>query len=238
MFRTLITPLRAFLLATALMLPTAAADALMLDVWNLSELNDSDNFVDVQIGASNGSTTLTVRWVGGVDDTPGGIGIDKFLINNSDPSIEVVSVFENSIAAANDVTSEWWGADGDPLGMGPDGFRLFVEKLFDPFGDGGIDPDSLIFVLDDLYAEDSFVDNWAGSSFAAHVRYAGSCNGWVSNAGRGGMRSDADCAGIGPGTNTTDGRGGGSDAIPEPGAALVFAAGLGVLSASRRWRRR
>jgi len=91
-------------------------------------------------------------------------------------------------------------------------------------GLGGIAPGSLIFVLGGLYDPSSFVANTSGASFAAHVRYANGCSGWVADGGRAGSSgSDSNC-------------GGATTAVPEPGAALVFAAGMLVFATTMRRR--
>jgi hypothetical protein len=209
-------------LVLALALPVASAHALRLDVWNVDELAASDDYIDLQLGSSNGQTTLTLQWIGGADDSPGAIGIDKLYINNADSSLSVVGVFMNAVSAVNDVTSAWLPTNGGLNAGG--GFGLFVEKVAEPGGSGGIAPNSLVFVLDGAYASTSFVPNASGASFAAHVRYANGCSGWVADGGRSGADgSDASC---GPGT-----------AVPEPSAALVFGAGAIVLGGALRRRR-
>jgi len=167
-------------------------------------------------------TTLTLQWVGGADDTPGAIGVDKLFINNSDATLEVSAVYTDAILAANGVTDDWLPMNGRTNAGG--GFGFFVEKVKDSGGSDGIAPSSLIFVLDGVYAPVSFVANTAGVRFAAHVRYANSCSGWVAAGGAPGWSgSDATCG----------------EAIvpaPEPSAALAF--GVGALVVGSRLRRR
>jgi hypothetical protein len=207
----------------ALLLSSATAHAATLNVWNVAQLDASDDYIDIQLGTSGGKTTLTLQWVGGAADTPGAIGVDKLFINNTDTSLEVSSVYRNAILAANDVTSAWLPTNGGTNAGG--GFGLFVEKVTEASGDGGIAPNSLIFVLNGLYAPASFVPNADGATFAAHVRYANSCSGWVADGGTGGDGgSDSKC-----------GRGG--TPVPEPGAATVFGAGALIFAGALRRRR-
>lgn len=120
------------------------------------------------------------------------------------------------------MTSAWLPTGGGTHAGG--GFGSFVEKMADPAGGGGIAPDSLVVVLDGLYAPASFVPGAAGASFAVHVRYANGCSGWAADGGRaGGSGSDTSC--------------GGTTAVPEPSAALVFTAGVGVVGSVLRRRR-
>jgi hypothetical protein len=215
---------RFLLLAVALAVaaPISAANALMLSTWNVDELEASDDYVDLQFGTSNGNTTLTLMWRAGADtsDTPGAIGLGKFFINNSDSSLEVTAVYMNSILAANDVSSDW-RSNGNTQAGG--GFGNFTEKVTESAGDGAIDPDSLIFVLNGLYSLTSFVPNSDGATFAAQIRYGSDCSGWVADGGNAGSSgSDAGC-GMAP--------------VPEPSAALVFCAGGLVVASSLRRRR-
>lgn len=205
----------------ASMLCIGSVQALTLDVWNVDELDASDDSIDLQFGVSNGMTTLSLQWrAGAVADTPGALGIDKLFINNRDSSLEVVGVYMNAISAANSVTSSWLPTNGGLNAGG--GFGLFVEKVAEPAGDGGVAPNSLIFVLNGLYDVSSFVANANGASFAAHVRYGNSCSGWVADGGTAGSSgSDSNC-------------GRGSSPVPEPGAALVFGAGLLIVATSMR----
>jgi hypothetical protein len=204
----------------ASMLCIGSAQALSLDVWNVNELDASDDYIDLQFGTFGGATTLTLQWIDGAADTSGALGIDKLFINNRDSSLSVVGVFVNAISVVNDVTSSWLPTNGGTNAGG--GFGLFVEKVAEPSGDGGVAPNSLIFLLDDAYATSSFVANANGAAFAAHVRYANSCSGWVADGGTGGSSgSDANCGrGINP--------------VPEPSAALVFGAGTLIFAASMR----
>lgn len=208
-------------LVFAIAAPFGAAQALLLDTWNVDELQASDDYVDLQFGTFNGDTTITLSWIGGIDDTPDALGIDKLFINNLDTSLEVAAVYSNAILAANDVTSDWLPTNGGTQAGG--GFGIFVGKVNEPSGDGGIAPDSLIFVLDGLYDLASFVQNADGASFAVHVRYANSCSGWAADGGTpGASGSDAGC---------------GSALVPEPSAAVAFAAGLVVFGTAARRRR-
>jgi hypothetical protein len=131
--------IRVLLLSTivALAAPFGAAQALMLDTWNVDELNASDDYVDLQIGSFRGRTTLTVQWVGGADDTPGALGIDNLFINNRDASVAVVAVFVDAILRSNDVSGDWLPTNGGTNAGG--GFGRFSEKVTEPSGDGGID---------------------------------------------------------------------------------------------------
>ena len=213
------------LLAAALLaclLPLASAQALTLGTWNVAELDASDDVIDLQFGTSGSRTTLTLRWQGGASDTPGALGIDKFYINNSTTTLSVVSVYVGSISSANDVTSAWLPTNGGLNAGG--GFGVYVEKVAEPAGSGGIAPSSLIFVLNGAYSPSSFLANARGSAFAAHVRYNNGCSGWVASGGTGSTSSDSQC-------------GAPPTAVPEPSAALVFAAGLLVTGGALSRRR-
>ena len=214
---------RALLLAALLMtvVPFTSAHALTMSTWNVAELDASDDYVDLQFGTSGSQTTLTLQWIGGAFDTPGALGIDKFYINNSSASLSVVGVFIDSIAAANDVTSSWLPTNGGLTAGG--GFGVYVETVAEAGGTGGIAPSSLIFVLNGSYTPGSFLANAQGSAFAAHVRYANGCSGWVASGGTGSTDSDSNC--------------GSTTAVPEPSAALVFAAGLLVTGGALSRRR-
>jgi hypothetical protein len=209
-------------LAVAVAIPLGTAHALMLDTWNVDELQASDDYVDLQFGTNGGRTTLTLQWIGGADDTPGAQGIDELFINNRDSSLEVVAVYVNTISALTNVTGAWLPTNGGTNAGG--GFGSFVEKVTEPSGDGGISPDSLIFVLNGLYSEASFIANSAGASFAIHARYENSCPGWASDDGGqpGNSGSDSNC---------------GTTPVPEPSAALAFAAGGLVIVGTLRRRR-
>jgi len=207
----------------AIAAPVGAAQALTLNIWDYDELQASDDFVELQFGTFDGMTTITLQWVGGADDTdtPGAIGIDKLFINN-DSALEVEAVYANSIVATNDVTGAWLPTSGGTEAGGD--FGLFIEKVTEPSGDGGIDPNTLIFVLDGLYDPTSFVANSNGASFAVHVRYGNDCSGWVADGGTAGASgSDANCGG---------------NPVPEPSAALAFGAGALVVGSTLRRRRR
>jgi hypothetical protein len=208
-------------LAVAVAIPLGTAHALMLNTWNVDELQASDDYVDLQFGTNGGRTTLTLQWIGGADDTPGAQGIDELFINNRDSSLEVVAVYVNTISALTNVTGAWLPTNGGTNAGG--GFGSFVEKVTEPSGDGGISPDSLIFVLNGLYSEASFIANSAGASFAIHARYENSCSGWAADGGQpGSSGSDSNC---------------GTAPVPEPSAALAFAAGGLVIGGTLRRRR-
>ena len=215
-FRTLF-----FALVVAIAAPIGAAQALMLDTWNVDELQASDDYVDLQFGTYNGMTTITLQWVAGADDTVGAQGIDKLFINNTSSTLEVAAVYVNSIVAGNDVRGDWLPTDGGTNAGG--NFGLFVEKVADPAGNGGIAPDSLIFVLNGNYSEASFISNANGASFAVHARYNNSCSGWAADGGTpGSSGSDSNCGGA---------------PVPEPSAALAFGAGVLVVGSTIRRRK-
>jgi len=210
-----------FAIAVAIAAPLSTARALMLDTWNIDELQASDDYVDLQFGTFDGKTTLTLQWIAGADDTSGAQGIDMLYINNTDSSLEVLNVYVNSIVAPNDVTDDWLPTNGGTNAGG--GFGLFVERVAESSGNGGIAPDSLIFVLDGLYPEASFVANADGASFAIHARYENGCSGWAADGGTpGASGSDSNCGGA---------------PVPEPSAALAFAAGALVVGSAVRRRR-
>jgi hypothetical protein len=217
-FRTLF-----FALVIAIAAPIGAAQALMLDTWNVDELQASDDYVDLQFGTYNGMTTITLQWSAGADptDTVGALGIDKLFINNTSSTLEVAAVYANAIVAGNDVTGDWLPTSGGTNAGG--GFGLFVEMVSEPGGNGGIDPDTLIFVLNGSYTEASFMTNASGASFAIHARYNNGCSGWAADGGTAGSSgSDSNCGGA---------------PVPEPSAALAFGAGVLVVGSTIRRRK-
>lgn len=209
-----------FAVAITIAVPLSTAQALMLDTWNYDDLQASGDYVDLQFGTFDGNTTLTLQWIGGANDIPDSIGVDMLYINNRDTALEVVNVYVNSIVAANDVTGDWMPTNGGTQAGG--GFGIFVERTAEPGGDGGIAPNSLIFVLNGLYSEASFIANADGASFAIHAR-DGACSGWAANGGTpGSSGSNSGCSGA---------------PVPEPSAALAFAAGALIVGSTLRRRR-
>jgi hypothetical protein len=192
----------------------AEAAIFTLNNWNVTELDVSDDFVEVRTGTSDcgglglpSGTNLCFRWFEGPTvEGPGALGIDQFFYDSS--SLPTLA------------PAEWTPpppSEGCASGSHTaDGFTgTFETRCQSPGGTTGISS-WVGFTLPSLTGLDSAED------FAAHVRYANNCSGFVSGRtvkeGSGG--SDANCGG----------------AVPEPGSLAVLGGTLvGLAVIGRRW---
>ncbi len=159
-------------LALGIVVLSSPAYAVPLTNWNVTELNNSTDYVTVTFGTDgSGHTTLSVQWVEGdtTDILPAAIGIDMFGFNST------TSVL--TCAAG-------WNCNQGTQNM--DGFGSFLQFERDPGGTDGISS-PVVFVLSGLLSETGF-------EAAAHVRYGGDCSGFVSNRTASSVQRDYDCA--------------------------------------------
>ena len=216
--------------ALILLLPLAQANALVLDNWNDTNLDGSDDMIVVQtgfitedivdIGTVITQTWFSMQWLAGADDSPGAQGIDQVYYNysGSTGTGDVLSVWEGAIGTGTDVTADWT-LNMNNVNSGGGFGNLNSGKNKEPSGDNGIDPSILFFLLD---GDVTFAPNTThGSTFTAHVRYYEDCSGWVSN-----------------GTTTSeDDNSCGSRTVPEPDMVGMLAIGLlGMVVARRKMK--
>ena len=217
------------LMVLSFLIPHSPAYAISvpLENWNVTELNLTDDYVDVVIGLESGNTTLTVQWIGGIDDSPGAIGIDHFLYNcvncgpfstqhddESDDTGAVIAVWLGSIGGT-DVTSNW---ELNFNGTSGDGFGYFESRTNKEAGGTGGILQPLIFVLngDTTFTTNNNTkpgDTKEPGTFATHVRYNNECSSWASDGNAGSsIESDTNCGAK----------------VPEPSTFLLL--GSGILS--------
>ncbi|NIQ16885.1 MAG: PEP-CTERM sorting domain-containing protein [Candidatus Dadabacteria bacterium] len=163
--------LAGFLALGVLISLNSPAHALTLDFWNVTELNNSGDYVEVTFGDDGfGHTTLSVQWF--EDDTNDltttALGIDKFG-------------FTGSVSVLTCPTG--WNCNIGPNHM--DGFGFFEQYETDPGGTDGI-TSPIVFVLNGIVSESGF-------EAAAHVRYNGNCSGFVSNRTTTSINDDPNC---------------------------------------------
>jgi hypothetical protein len=191
--------------------PASADYIVELDTWNESNIQDSGDLVEVLVAEYGGNTALTFQWqeADTGDDLWTAIGLDTIYYNAE--ALVLMALDQDG----NDVTSNWNLNFG---GTNAAGFGSFLSRQnLDGGGTGGIDPESVTFVLDRMV---ELSPNSVGANFAAHVRYGDGCSGWVS---------DGQLKG-----NATDSGTCGATQVPEPGTLFLFGMGLAAIGLSRR----
>ena len=206
-------------------------DSVVLNNWNVQELNDNGDFIDVMIGQYKDHTVVKLQWHSGGPGSPLAIGVDKFYYNcegckltnkkndDADKLGAVLAVFYGDIGVdiGTDISGDWTTNYG---GKTANSFgKHNSRKNRDSGGTGGID-EALIFLLNGplaFYANDT--PNYA--TFTAHVRYGDGCSGWVSDGRPRSVGLDANCA-----------------RVPEPSSVALLAIGVFVLAGTIAWRRR
>jgi hypothetical protein len=229
MTNTTKTLLKQLLLSLCCVVPFTQANALTLDNWNVTELNDSGDSIDVTFGTTGTYTWFSAQWEAGANNGLQALGLDTFFYNCDNCSLSqfkgddastfggVYQVWTGSTAGAltNNITSDWDANFGGTTGGG--GFGEFTSrKSLDSAGTDGIN-NFITFLLNDNNL--TFSPNSNGSTMDVHVRYEQSCSGWVSD-GTTSPESNGSC--------------GGGGSVPEPTPLVLLAIGMGLLGVSRK----
>lgn len=191
----------------------AEAAIFTLNNWNVTELDASDDFIEVRTGSDCNSlglpsgTNLCFRWFeGSTTEGPSALGIDQFFYDSSS--------LPTSAPAAWTPPPPSEGCEAGSHTA--DGFTgTFATRCQSPGGTTGISS-WVGFTLPSITGLDSATD------FAAHVRYANNCSGFVSG------RT------LKEGSGSTNPNCGG--AVPEPASLAVLGTTLvGLAVIGRRW---
>jgi hypothetical protein len=188
----------------------ASAGVFNLNNWNNTQLDASDDFVQVRTGANcAGTDTICVQWnEGAIVEGPNAQGIDQFFYDNDGSANGSTALTISSISGNTDTWSfNFNGTQGDGFGG------------FDSHKSSGPSENSLslVFTIPGSDNATSQLDE-----FALHVRYLNNCSGWVSNRTGGTPTSDANCG----------------TAVPEPAPLGLMAIGILGLLLVRRWASR
>ena len=130
---------------------------------NVTELNGN---IDIRVTINNtgASTVLSLQYIS--SNTADPLGLDKFGYNNA----ALVSSISGNV-------SDW--TPFNTAGATYDGFGTFLSlQNSGPAETGGISG-ALNFTLNGLVT--SFPENSNGAEFVTHIRYSGSCSGFVSD---------------------------------------------------------
>lgn len=214
-----------FVAVVLMVFPVSYAPAVMLDSWNVDELNASGDYVNLNWSYDDSTTVVTLQWVAGANNELTALGIDKFYYNcdgclftgnpNDDESGNlggIIGVSENG----TDVTGDWSTHFG---GQSADGFGFFNSRgNQDSAGTGGI-IEMLTFVLTGNVV---WLPNDNEAKWAVHVRYGNDCSGWASDGNTtSNPESNANCV-----------------AAPEPSSVALLGIGVLMLAGIATWRRR
>lgn len=185
---------------------TASAGVINLNNWNITQLDASDDFVQVKTGGDcAGIDTICVQWnEGAIVEGPNAQGIDQFFYDNDGRANDSTTLTISSISGNTDS----WTFNFN--GTQADGFGNFDSRKSSGPSENSL---SLVFTVpgSDLAAN---LDE-----FAVHVRYQNNCSGWASNRTNSGGTSDASCGAL----------------VPEPAPLGLMAIGiLGLLLVRRR----
>jgi hypothetical protein len=206
----------AAVLALGLIVPSgpAYADIFALDNWNNTQLDASDDFIEVRTGTTDcgavggpAGSNLCFGWFeGAITEGPAAIGIDQFAYDGT-----VVPT-----SAPADWTPPPPSETCTSGGSNVDGFGSFAIDCQSPGGTTGISS-YVFFTLSSLSDLDSPED------FAAHVRYQNNCSGFVSGRTADSPTSNTNCAGV----------------VSEPSSlALVGFGMVGLAFLRRRWMKK
>ena len=186
--------------------PPATAGVINLNNWNNTQLDASDDFVQVKTGVDcAGTDTICVQWnEGAIVEGPNAQGIDQFFYDNDGSANGSTALTISSISG----NTNTWSFNFN--GTQANGFGGFDSHKSSGPSENSL---SLVFTIagSDLAAN---LDE-----FAVHVRYLNNCSGWASNRTESGGTSDANCGAL----------------VPEPAPLALMAIGiLGLLLVRRR----